>query len=303
MFVKKRRIASDAVKEKKISGVWRKEKKMPGAVKEGMSALKKWRATLACTLLSAAVLNLGVSAAHRAFLQRGIAEEVLRFHVLANSDSAEDQRVKYLVRDAVLAWIDAEMEAQERISAETEASEEPDETQGQRREAGTPEKQQDGMTQRKIAEGQQDGMTERESAEEQQDGMTERENELQFLREHLREIGQAADQVLAEQGMDYRAEASVENCYFPERTYGDCTFPAGWYDALRLRLGAARGQNWWCVLYPGLCFSDCLHGVVDGEAQADLRSVLTAEEYESLLRQPKRWKIGFRWFSFFSGLM
>lgn len=210
---------------------------------------------LACALL----LNLGVSAAHRSLLQRGIAEEVLRFHVLANSDSEEDQRVKYLVRDAVLEWLHgAEDEDAKGIRANGADA--------------------DGV--------EEDGGTE----------IKGKEYELQFLAAHLRGIEQIANQVLEGQGMSYRAQAAVENCYFPERTYGDCTFPAGWYDALRIRLGEARGKNWWCVLYPGLCFSDCLHAVVDDGELANLEDVLTAEEYESLLRRPERWKISFRWF-------
>ncbi len=202
--------------------------------------------TIICVLVCALVLNLGVSAAHRTFLQQGIAEEVLRFHVLANSDSEEDQSVKLLVRDAVLEWI------------------------------------------KNVKQG--------EGQAEQKDTDSGKESELRFLSEHLSGIEETANRVLEEQGMPYRAQASVENCYFPERTYGNCTFPAGWYDALRIRLGAAKGHNWWCVLYPSLCFSDCLHAVVDDGELADLKEVLTVEEYESLLRKPKKWKIAFRWF-------
>lgn len=198
--------------------------------------LRKWSVTVGNTLLCAFLLNLGVSAAHQSLLQRGIAEEVLRFHVLANSDSEEDQNIKYLVRDAVIAWLSDEMEVKDKDS------------------------------------------------------------ELQFLSEHLSQIEQIANQVLSGSGVSYRAQATIENCYFPDRTYGDYTFPAGWYDALCICLGEAKGQNWWCVLYPSLCFSDCLHAVVDEEELADLEEVLTVEEYESLLREPKKWKITSRWF-------
>ncbi len=213
--------------------------------KQNAEALRKWSVTLFCVLACSLVLNIGVSAAHRAILQRGIAEEVLRFHVLANSDSEEDQKVKYLVRDAVL----------EKIRGNTESS---------------------GNGSREMLNG--------------------KDAELRFLQTHLPEIEEAANRVLEEQKMPYRAQASIENCYFPERSYGNCTFPAGWYDALRVRLGEARGHNWWCVLYPALCFSDCLHAVVDEGELAELKTVLTVEEYESLLRKPKKWKIAFRWF-------
>ena len=105
-----------------------------------------------------------------------------------------------------------------------------------------------------------------------------------------------ANRVLASEGADYRAVAALETCYFPDRTYGACTFPAGYYEALRIRLGEARGHNWWCVLYPRLCFTDCLHAVVEEEQLEQLEEVLTAEEYDTLLQEPGRWKVAFRWF-------
>ena len=57
-------------------------------------------------------------------------------------------------------------------------------------------------------------------------------------------------------------------------------FPEGEYEALRLRLGDAGGHNWWCVLYPGLCFNDQTCAVVDEEGKEELKGTLTAEEYE-----------------------
>lgn len=118
----------------------------------------------------------------------------------------------------------------------------------------------------------------------------------EFLQNNLREIERVSDQVLAEQGMPYRAEAALETVWFPDRTYGDCTFPAGWYEALRIKLGKADGHNWWCVLYPKLCFSDSVHAVVEEDQMKKLEEVLTVEEYEELLKKPAKWKISFRWF-------
>ncbi len=195
-----------------------------------------WARTAAAVFFCALLLNGVVSAGHYHLLQQGIAESVLRFHVLANSDSEEDQAVKYQVRDQVLSWLSGQMEG------------------------------------------------------------FEKEEEVQFLSAHLWEIEQVADGVLEQRGFSYRSEARIETCYFPERTYGRCTFPAGWYEALRLCIGEARGQNWWCVLYPRLCFSDCLHAVVEYGELEELEKTLTAEEYESLLRDPKQWKFSFRWF-------
>ena len=69
-------------------------------------------------------------------------------------------------------------------------------------------------------------------------------------------------------------------CDFPDKTYGDVTFPAGRYEALRIEIGRAEGHNWWCVLYPNLCFLDSVHAVVPEEGKEELRQVLTDEEYE-----------------------
>lgn len=183
-------------------------------------------------------LQITVLGAQQSLLQHGIAEEVLRFHVLANSDSEEDQNVKLLVRDAVLDWLKVEMELETGTKAEMEA----------------------------------------------------------FLAEHLEEITEVANRTLAWKQMAYRATAALEMSYFPERTYGTCTFPAGWYQALRIRLGRAEGHNWWCVLYPRLCFTDCLHAVVEEDQIEQLDEVLTEKEFDSLLHEPKQWKLSFRWF-------
>ena len=98
--------------------------------------------------------------------------------------------------------------------------------------------------------------------------------------EHLREIEDVAESVIREEGYSYRAKAEVSVCYFPDKRYGDITFPQGYYEALRIKLGKAKGQNWWCVLYPNLCFTSATCAVVDEEGKEELREVLTDEEYE-----------------------
>ena len=71
--------------------------------------------------------------------------------------------------------------------------------------------------------------------------------------------------------------------FFPKKSYGDLTFPQGMYDALEIRLGAARGRNWWCVLYPRLCFLDLTHAVVPDSSKEELASLLGDEVYTQLL--------------------
>ena len=101
-----------------------------------------------------------------------------------------------------------------------------------------------------------------------------------WAKEHLREIEDVAERVIREEGYSYRAKAEVSVCYFPDKRYGDITFPQGYYEALRIKLGKAKGHNWWCVLYPNLCFTSATCAVVDEEGKEELREVLTDEEYE-----------------------
>ena len=91
----------------------------------------------------------------------------------------------------------------------------------------------------------------------------------------------------------------VEKTYLPERTYRDCTFPAGEYEALNIRIGKGEGKNWWCVLYPSLCFIDDTWGIVSREKKEELREILTEEEFRAVLEDPeekKKVRIGFKWF-------
>ena len=116
---------------------------------------------------------------------------------------------------------------------------------------------------------------------------------------HLNDLILVADEVLEREGMDYQADAHVTKCCFPEKKYGDMTFPQGEYEALRITLGEAAGHNWWCVLYPSLCFIDDVTGVVTEEKKEELREVLTEEEFLYILENPEekeKLQIGFRWF-------
>ena len=70
----------------------------------------------------------------------------------------------------------------------------------------------------------------------------------------LREIELVAGEVLKENGFDYGAQAALKREVFPTRVYGEYILPAGEYSALILRLGSGKGDNWWCVVYPPLCF-------------------------------------------------
>lgn len=173
-------------------------------------------------------------------VQQGIAKEVFRLHVVANSDRDEDQNLKLQVKT-------------------------------------------------KIVEYLKDLLGENPNLEETKEGALT----------HLDEIEKTAEEVIKNEGFDYKVTAIVENTYFPDKTYGDCTFPAGEYEALNIKIGKAAGHNWWCVLYPSLCFIDDSHGIVSEEKKEKLQDVLTEEEFLSILTDPKERenvRIGFKWF-------
>ena len=239
---------------------------------------------LAGMLILSFLMQLLISSAQQSRIQQGIAGEVLRFHVLANSDSREDQAVKLQVRDAVLVWMEAALK-------ETHLQAGLEEGATAEKAIGPQEKKEELWYMENQIRISGSNLRKEETAE---NGEWKREEMLQFLKSHLSDIEAIANQTLVGQHQSYRATAAIETVYFPERTYGTCTFPAGWYEALRIRLGEAKGHNWWCVLYPRLCFTDCLHAVVEEGEQQELKEVLTEEEYETLLHEPGRWKIGLR---------
>lgn len=125
-----------------------------------------------------------------------IYESVVRLHVLANSDSEEDQALKLKVRDAILAY-----------------------------------------TSPKVIDS------------------ASREEAMEILQNELDEIEKIAEQVVKEQGYDYEVEVTLTLEDYPTRNYESMSFPSGQYVSLRVLIGEAKGQNWWCVLFPPLCLS------------------------------------------------
>lgn len=172
-------------------------------------------------------------------LQLGIADKILRFHVLANSDSKEDQEVKKKVRDAVGAMMEPRL-AESRNLEETEA----------------------------------------------------------IVQRSMENIVEVATETLEENGYYYGASARLANVEFPVKSYGAYTFPAGEYEALQVTLGEGEGHNWWCVLYPNMCFRGSVYEVPSDEAKHALREVLTPEEYEDIFRYGK-YQIRFKFLEYF----
>ncbi len=149
-----------------------------------------------------------------------ISDSVFRLHVIANSDSKEDQDLKYKVRDAVLEYMN-------NISADCSSKEEV----------------------------------------------------IRLAYEHQDDFISVAEKVIRENGFDYNVKIEIGNFEFPTKYYGDISLPAGFYDALKIEIGEAKGQNWWCVMFPPLCFVDVTSGVVPDESKQIMQDNLSDEEY------------------------
>ena len=99
---------------------------------------------------------------------------------------------------------------------------------------------------------------------------------LGMLEEQTENIRTLALDTLREAGSDYDVAVYFENSYFPMKSYGDVTFPPGEYEAFRIDIGAHDGKNWWCVLYPPLCFVDTSYGVLPDTSKDTLKEICRA---------------------------
>lgn len=124
------------------------------------------------------------------------------------------------------------------------------------------------------------------------------EETKQIVDENMDDIIAVAERTLQENGYDYSVSARITRTDFPEKSYGMYTFPAGEYEALQIVLGEGEGQNWWCVLYPNMCFRGSVFEVVEEEAGEALREVLSPWEYADVFDSGKV-QLRFKFLEFF----
>lgn len=120
-----------------------------------------------------------------------------------------------------------------------------------------------------------------------------------ILSKNSERIKEIAQDVIASEGKSYSVNVYFEEAYFPLKTYGDMTFPPGEYEAFRIDIGEAVGNNWWCVMYPPLCFVDSTYAIVPDETKEDFKEILTTKEYDAItIRNAKQEDIefAFKWF-------
>lgn len=171
-----------------------------------------------------------------------ISTAVFRLHVIANSDSNEDQQLKLKVRDSLLQYMN------------TLCS-----------------------------------------------NCSTKEEAMLIANNHKNDFQEIAENVIIENNYNYPVKIKINNFYFPTKTYGDISLPAGYYDALRVEIGEAKGKNWWCVMFPSLCFIDVSSGIVDDEAKVNLEENLENESYSLISdKNNSEIKLKFKLIEFFA---
>lgn len=107
-----------------------------------------------------------------------------------------------------------------------------------------------------------------------------KEDSVTYIQSHIEDIESVALNVIEEQGYDYTVNAYLTTEYFPTKSYGDVTIPCGEYDAFRIDIGENAGKNWWCVLYPPLCFVQGSYGIATDESKMLMKNVLDEDEFD-----------------------
>lgn len=146
---------------------------------------------------------------------------IMRFHVVANSNSEEDQQIKLVVRNYVLSKVQNEIiQAINHEVVETDSQNEMESSQGTTNDA---------ILSRVMRD---------------------------YIKNNLDRIDGWAQEVLNIAGFDYSASSSMGIRHIPAKYYDDLFFPEGNYEALTITLGEGSGENWWCVVFPPLCLID-----------------------------------------------
>ncbi|WP_234122343.1 stage II sporulation protein R [Clostridium hydrogenum] len=155
-------------------------------------------------------------------VQKDIAKKIIRFHILANSDSDEDQALKLKVKDKVIEYMAPKLKSCKNI--------------------------------------------------------TEARN---ILLKNNSNIINIANKVIKANKYYYGVRTEFSEVNFPVKSYGDIVLPQGEYTAYRILIGKAAGHNWWCVMFPPLCFTDITKGEIEEEKTRDeMKSVLTKDEFK-----------------------
>lgn len=157
-----------------------------------------------------------------------IKDKLIRFHVIANSDTDEDQALKLKVRDAVIDYLQPKLENSNSIQ----------------------------------------------------------ESE-KIIKKEYKNLERISKNIISKNGYDYNVKVGLQYSNFPAKQYSSVVLPAGKYKALKIIIGEGAGKNWWCVMFPPLCFVDDQNGVIDEKTDEKLKEILTPEEYNLIMAKNK----------------
>ena len=121
-----------------------------------------------------------------------------------------------------------------------------------------------------------------------------------IIRSNIALIEDEAEKTIKKYGYTYSVTANLDSYDFPAKQYGNAQFPKGKYDALKIVIEKGTGNNWWCVLYPALCFTENPDGTLPKESEKKLKNTLSHNEYDVVTSNSKinfKFKI-VEWFSF-----
>lgn len=114
----------------------------------------------------------------------------------------------------------------------------------------------------------------------------------EILRNNNKQILKIAEKTIKENGYNYSVNSTLDRENFPEKNYGNITLPQGEYEAYRVIIGSGQGKNWWCVMFPPLCFVDVTKGQVsDKETEETMKRVLDDDEYTEISNKNDKNKI------------
>lgn len=196
--------------------------------------MKKIKYILILLILLISFIFISISSyAHT--ISQDLSNNFFRLHIIANSDSTEDQNLKLKIRDNIIEYMNT-------LSY---------------------------------------------------DGLS-KESAIELTQNHLSEFQKIAESTISSSGYNYPVKLSIGNFYFPTKYYGNISLPAGYYDALKIEIGNASGQNWWCSLFPPLCFVDISSGVIDDTAENDLKNNLSDEEFAIITGDSENIKLKFK---------
>lgn len=127
------------------------------------------------------------------------------------------------------------------------------------------------------------------------EGCSSKKEAEYIILKHKGEIERTAKKVLEEEEKGIEVKVSYQKEKFPLRIYGEYAFPPGVYDALRIDIGKADGKNWWCIMYPSLCYLDETEEIFDSRARKSLEKVVGEKAYYELRMRDKKGKIKIKW--------